>query len=270
MFRVHFMEYNAQYVHMKIDSLLDKGVFYLTMVYAFNGIHERAPLWDHLRKIAGQVQGPWAIAGDFNCVMSANERIGGNATAAEMDPFRGCMEDCEVVDIAVIGSLYTWNNKQRPEERIYSRLDRFLVNKAWCDHFPNLYAHFLPEGLFDHSPCLIGSNQRMKGKNSFKLVNKLKCLKPELLKFNMDGFSDIEQTTGILQKKVEGLQKQLGQDPTNLALIQQEYEASQELKFLSTAKDSFLYQKAKSLWTKEGDSNSAYFHNSIKKRKKSK
>ncbi|XP_074300817.1 uncharacterized protein LOC141632141 [Silene latifolia] len=232
----------------------------MLMVYAFNGIHERAPLWEHLRKITGQVHEPWAIAGDFNCVMSVNERIRGNATAAEMDPFRGCMEDCEVVDIAAIGSLYTWNNKQRLEERIYSRLDRFLVNKEWCDHFPDLYTHFLPEGYFDHSPCLIGSNQRMKGKNSFKyfnmwgsskdflnivrqvwlqniwgspmyrLVNKLKCLKPELLELNRDGFSDIEQNTSILQKKVEGLQKQLGQDPTNLALIQQEYEASQELK----------------------------------------
>ncbi|XP_074293233.1 uncharacterized protein LOC141620200 [Silene latifolia] len=206
----------------QIDSLLDKKVFHLTMVYAFNGIQERAPLWVQLRRIAGQTQGPWAIAGEFNCVLSATERIGGNTTAAEMDPFRECLEDCEVVDIAATGSLYTWNNKQRPEERIYSRLDRFLINKEWSDHYPDLYAHFLPEGLFDHSPCMIGSTQRAQRKNNFKyfnmwggskdfkeivrqiwhqqirgtpmysLVNKLKCLKPKLIQLNRDGFSDIE------------------------------------------------------------------------------
>ncbi|XP_074303207.1 uncharacterized protein LOC141637633 [Silene latifolia] len=206
------------------------------MVYAFNGIHERVPLWDHLRKISGQVQGPWAIVGDFNCVIAATERVCGNATAAEMEPFRGCMEDCDVVDIAAIGSLYTWNNKKKPEERIYSRLDRFLVNKAWCDHFLHLCAHFLPEVLFDHSPCLVRSSNTVQGKSSFKyfnmwgsskeflpivrqswdqsiystplyrLVINLKMVKPALIKLNRDGFSDIEQSTGILQKKVEELQ----------------------------------------------------------------
>ncbi|XP_074315269.1 uncharacterized protein LOC141651454 [Silene latifolia] len=198
------------------------------MVYAFNGIQERAPLWDHLRKIASQIQGPWAIAGDFNCVLAANERFGGSTTSAEIEPFRRCIEDFEVVDIASIGSLYTWNNKQRPEERIYCRIDRFLVNKDWCDHFPDMYAHFLPEGLFDHSPCLVRSSNSMQGKSSFKYFNmwgsskeflpivrqswdrsiagtplyklatNLKRLKSGLVHLNREGFSDIEKSTRIL------------------------------------------------------------------------
>ncbi|XP_074291661.1 uncharacterized protein LOC141618451 [Silene latifolia] len=297
MFRVYFIEYNAQFIHMKIESLLDKGVYYLTMVYAFNGIQERAPLWDHLRKIAGQVQGSWAIAGDFNCVLAANERYGGATSTAEMEPFRRCVEDCEVVHIAATGSLYTWNNKQRTEERIYSRIDRFLANKDWCDLYPDKYAHFLPEGLFDHSPCLVRSANSVQGKSNFKYLNmwgsskdflltvkkcwdrsmkgtplyklttNLKRLKAGLLQLNRDAFSDIEKTTAKLQQEVEELQKQLGVDPDNQQLLQQEYEASQELKIKSLARDSFLYQKAKSVWIKDGDSNSAYFHNTIKQRR---
>ncbi|XP_074270204.1 uncharacterized protein LOC141593149 [Silene latifolia] len=268
-----------------VESLLDKGICYLTMVYAFNGIQERAPLWNHLRKIAGQTQGPWAIEGDFNCILAASERYGGASTMAEMEPFRRCVEDCEVVDIA------------RPEERIYSRIDRFLVNKEWCDLYPDKYAHFLPEGLFDHSPCLIRSSTNVRGKISFKYLNmwgsskefintvrknwdrgiegtplyklttNLKGLKAGLYQLNRDAFSDIEKATTKLQQEVEDLQAQLGRDPDNMQLQQQEFEAFQELKIKSLARDSFLHQRAKSVWIKEGDTNSAYFHNSIRHRR---
>ncbi|XP_074271324.1 uncharacterized protein LOC141595259 [Silene latifolia] len=71
MFNVHVIEYNAQYIHMKVQALVTRNVFYLTMVYAFNGISERAPLWEQLRKFANQISGPWAIDGDFNCVLAA-------------------------------------------------------------------------------------------------------------------------------------------------------------------------------------------------------
>ncbi|XP_074298290.1 uncharacterized protein LOC141629139 [Silene latifolia] len=297
MFRVNFIEYNAQFIHMKVESLLDKGICYLTMVYAFNGIQDRASLWNHLRKIAGQTQGPWAIAGDFNCILAASERYGGASTMAEMKPFRRCVVDCEVVDITATGSLYTWNNKQRLEERIYSRIDRFLVNKEWCDLYPEKYAHFLPEGLFDPSPCLIRSSTNMRGKSSFKYLNmwgsskeflnivkkywdrgiegtplyklttNLKGLKAGLYQLNRDAFSDIKKAIAKLQQEVEGLQAQLGRDPDNMQLQQQEFEAYQELKIKSLARDSFLHQRAKSVWIKEGDTNSAYFHNSIRHRR---
>ncbi|XP_074301431.1 uncharacterized protein LOC141632819 [Silene latifolia] len=160
-FRVHFFEYYAQFIHMKVESLVSRIVFFLTMVYAFNGINDIAPLWGHLRRIAGTIVGPWAIAGDFNCVLTANERVGGNVPSSEMEPFRDCVADCGVLDIAATGALYTWNNKQQPEERIYSRLDRVLVNKDWCDHLRDLYAHFLPEGLYDHTPCIVSSNKQV-------------------------------------------------------------------------------------------------------------
>ncbi|XP_074265645.1 uncharacterized protein LOC141588088 [Silene latifolia] len=256
-FRVNFIEYNAQFIHMKVESLLDKSMCYLTVVYAFNSIQERVPLWNQLRKIAGMTHGPWAIAGDFNCILAASERYGGASSMAEMEPFRRCVEDCEVVDIAATGSLYTWNNKQRPEERIYSRIDRFLVNREWCDLYPDTYAHFLPEGLFDHSPCLIRSSTNGRGKSSFKYLNmwgsskefvntvrkhwdrgidgtplfrlttNLKGLKAGLCQLNRDDFSDIEKSTAKLQQEVEDLQAQLGRDPSNLMLQQQEFEACQ-------------------------------------------
>ncbi|XP_074318492.1 uncharacterized protein LOC141655305 [Silene latifolia] len=280
-FRVHLLEYNAQFIHMKVESLVSRDTFFLTMVYAFNGVNDRVPLWGHLRRITGTIVGPWAIAEDFNCVLFATERVGANVPSTEMEPFRDCVVDCGVLDIAATGSLFTWKNKQKPEERIYSRLDRVLVNKAWCDHLPDLYAHFLPEGMYDHTPCIVSSSKQIQGKRSFKyfnmwggskdfvpimrsnwqvsvsgtpmfkLVKKLKLLKPTLRQLNREKYSDIENTTNVKQKQ----------------LITDEYEAARQLKELSTARDSFLSQKAKHKWVKDEDSNSAFFHGLLKQRK---
>ncbi|XP_074271290.1 uncharacterized protein LOC141595221 [Silene latifolia] len=296
-FRIQFQEYNAQYIHMKVESVVNSSVFHLTMVYAFNGIHERAPLWDHLRRLAMHITGPWAIAGDFNCVLAATERVGGNTSLNEIEPLRRCVEDCGVVDIAAIGSLFTWNNKQRPEDRIYSRIDRFLVNKAWCDLLPDLYAHFLPEGMLDHTPCIVSCSKHTQGNRCFKYFNmwggsknfkptvreswdrtiagtpmfkvakNLKLLKLILKQLNREGFGDIENTTDILQKKVQELQEQLGKDPFNVQLMNDEYAASNELKEKDAARASFLSQKAKHQWVQQGDTNSSYFHGLLKKRR---
>ncbi|XP_074265760.1 uncharacterized protein LOC141588204 [Silene latifolia] len=193
------------------------------------------------------IVGPWAITGDFNCVMAANERVGGNVPSSEIEPFRDCVADCGVLDIAATGALYTWNNKQQPEERIYSRLDRVLVNKDWCDHLHDLYAHFLPEGMYDHTPCIVSSNKQAKvvGTPMFKLVKKLKILKPALRQLNREKFSDIEHAVDVKQKQIEDLQDQLGRDPSDMQKRAAESEATTQLKELVAARDSFLAQKAK-------------------------
>ncbi|XP_074289036.1 uncharacterized protein LOC141614179 [Silene latifolia] len=116
-FQIQFLEYDAQFIHMKVESLLSKESFYLTYIYAFNGIHERTPLWSKLRRIATTMRGPWAMGGDFNYVLAHSERCGGHTSQAEIDDFRSCVIDCGMLDIQAIGSLYTWNNKQRPEDR---------------------------------------------------------------------------------------------------------------------------------------------------------
>ncbi|KAL9237238.1 hypothetical protein vseg_011814 [Gypsophila vaccaria] len=296
-FRVQFIEYNAQFGHMKVESLLHRHWFFLTFVYAFNGIHDREVLWLHLRKLEQQSQGPWAVAGDFNCVLSPTKRVGGSASIAEIGPFKSCVEDCGLVDIKSIGARFTWNNKQKADSRIYSRLDRFLVNKHWSEILPESYANFLPEGVYDHTPCLVSQSQEMHRKRSFKyysmwgasdkflpllkqhwnaktegthmfkLVKNLKMLKPVLKQLNRDSFSDIEVSTEALENQVKMLQEELGSDPTNVAIMEEEHRCVQELALKMEARASFLAQKSKQNWFKEGDTNSAYFHGIIKGRR---
>ncbi|XP_074298310.1 uncharacterized protein LOC141629164 [Silene latifolia] len=135
-FDITFIKYDAQFIHVHVTNKIIHMKFYLTVIYAFNGVGERESLWMNLKNIARQIDAPWAIGGDFNCVLQANERLGGRVTEAESDPFYDCIQECGVMDIAAIGAFYTWNNKQPPETRVYSRLDKWLVNQDWLDNFP--------------------------------------------------------------------------------------------------------------------------------------
>ncbi|XP_074270865.1 uncharacterized protein LOC141594771 [Silene latifolia] len=235
-FKIQFIEYAAQFIHMKVDSLLSRESFYLTYIYAFNGLHERLPLRNKLRSFANHIRGPWVMGVDFNCVLARSERCGGNTSQTGIGDFKSCVNDCGMIDIQAVGSLYTWNNKQSPEDRTYISLDRFMINKEWVDLYPDFYAHFMPEGHFDHTPCIVGSSKHIKSPRSFKY-------------FNMWG------------------QEELRVNSTDLSKVAEEFQGAQKLREMVAARDSFLSQKAKCIWINEGDANTAFFHGSIKSKR---
>ncbi|XP_074305053.1 uncharacterized protein LOC141639983 [Silene latifolia] len=104
------------------------------------------------------------------------------------------------------------------------------------------------------------------GTKMFRVIKKLKALKPVLKKLNHTCFSDIENTTTIVGLAPANIQKALADKPGDLGLIQQELDLASDLKELTVARDSFLSQKAKLQWSIEGDLNTSFFHHAIKKR----
>ncbi|XP_074266861.1 uncharacterized protein LOC141590151 [Silene latifolia] len=172
LFDVMVCQYDAQFIHTRITARTSQQQFWFTMVYAYNDGIGRRDLWQKLGVIAGQCSGAWALAGDFNTVIDPNERLGANTRQADMDEFLDYISTCGVTDIAATGAYYTWTNKQKPLTRVFSRLNRFMVNQEWMTQFPNMMAHFHPEGLFDHCPCTVSNCEVGGGKRaSFKYLN---------------------------------------------------------------------------------------------------
>ncbi|XP_074315667.1 uncharacterized protein LOC141651874 [Silene latifolia] len=160
-FLIDFVDYSAQCINMRVTERNSNKNFCLSMIYAFNDITDRRCLWGQLVQFAATIHEPWVVCGDFNCVLSPSKRLGGDSTTAEIDEFQQCLDRCNLVDSPAMGSFFTWNNKQEVSTRVYSRLDRVLINTEWSMEMSSMCANFLPEGTFDHTPCLIqklGSN----------------------------------------------------------------------------------------------------------------
>ncbi|XP_074315057.1 uncharacterized protein LOC141651237 [Silene latifolia] len=298
LFHVVLLMKDKQAIHVSVDHLQSGYSWTCSIIYGCNKDSERTSLWQSILQCKSIVHGPWLLMGDFNNVLHIGERIGSEVTLAEIRDFQQCVDSCGLYDLVNQGAYFTCNNKQEENKHVFSRIDRVLANDLWIDSGPSGIASFLPEGLFDHSPCIIrlwdesarkpsyfkyfnmwGKDERfhntvkdvwqqhIRGCKSFQVVKKLKMLKYPLKQLNKEGFGDIINTTKVAHLLLEDIQKKLHQDPQNILLQNEERVAAISYKELSEARDMFLNQKAKVQWMKCNDENTQFFHSSIKARR---
>ncbi|XP_074305730.1 uncharacterized protein LOC141640950 [Silene latifolia] len=261
---VEVLRSEAQVVHTRVTFLPTGKAWWLSMVYGFNSLAERVGLWQCLKSMKNAVRGPWVVMGDFNNVLAMNERIGSEVTDAEVRDFQECVDYCGLCDIPAQDTITIYH----------------------------------PEGVFDHCPCTLRLTSEVRNQNRsfkyfnmwgkdptfhnivqarwsvqlygykmFQLVKKLKLLKHPLKELNRTGFANIETTAQVALKHLHSVQVQLQGDPTNVGLQQAVKNADLLYKDRGQALRSFLAQKAKAHWMRDGDDNSHYFHSVIKARR---
>jgi len=87
-------------------------------------------------------------------------------TTSEIRDFKMCIKKCELQDIVATGGLYTWNNRQGKDSRVYTKFERCLINIEWSTTV-DATATFLPEVIFDHTLIMI-SFQKFQTQSTFK------------------------------------------------------------------------------------------------------
>ncbi|XP_021734972.1 uncharacterized protein LOC110701666 [Chenopodium quinoa] len=297
-FDVIVVRCEVQLIHVYVAHKATGLSFDCTKVYGLNTAGARVQLWEQIIELSNKITGPWILQGDFNSVLNLKDRIGSNVSLVEVKPFRSCLRSAGLTDWATGGMFYTWNNKQEGKDRVCSKIDRVIVNNEWMLKFADIEVTFFPEGLMDHSPCVInlfdsGNHTKkpfrfvniwvespeflpgvkdvwckmISGTPIFQCVRKLKEVKQFLKESKMGRFSCVEVDDAIAEKHLEDIQIKLQSDPGNEELISQERLA--RIQFSKTHSDrfNFLKQKAKVHWLKDGDMNTTFFHAMIRKRR---
>ena len=99
-------------------------------LWAFTGVYgpvkrrKRELFWQELGAVKGLWGGPWCIGGDFNVVLSPNDRNSDCRLSYSMRRFMEVLNELGLRDLPLQGGPFTWRgglNNQR-----MSRLDRFL------------------------------------------------------------------------------------------------------------------------------------------------
>ncbi|XP_059301908.1 uncharacterized protein LOC132053826 [Lycium ferocissimum] len=288
---------DTQQVTMKFKQKDNFDVFYMTFVYAKDKEHLRKPLWESLHNSYNLVGGPWCISGDFNVIMDANEKKGGNPHKMQKSwDFINSMEECGMVDAGFSGPRFTWCNARDMGHRIWKRLDRVFINQEWTAKYPRTSVEHLASTGSDHTPMLVRcSNTDFQGMRYFKFLNfwtdqpqfkeivqnswqediqgnimwkfqqKLKLLGKNLSKWSREQIGDIQKHVKEWESKMQLLEDKYIDDNRDEAREEMHKAQAIYSKWLK-CEDSLLRQKASIRWLDEGDSNTKYFHSMINDR----
>ncbi|XP_042972861.1 uncharacterized protein LOC122304669 [Carya illinoinensis] len=270
-----------------------------TFIYASCFQEQRRVLWSYLQDLDGGDNIPCFLGGDFNIIWSEGEKIGGVCQSSRgRDEFNRCIQDCSLVDLPFSGNRFSWCNGRLGGGRIWARLDRVLVNTGFLSSFPNNCLTYLPRTSSDHCPmvtslwvdrrvgptpfrfqrmwCLhedfLGVvsecwSQEFQGCPMVKFSRKLKKLKQVLKKWNREVFGKVEVDLKVIEEELLAMENN----------VQQNYTQDMEVDLLRCKQKHLQYlhreeimgcQKSRVKWICEGDENTAFFHASLRCKKK--
>lgn len=152
---VSIIQVKEQYIHSYISDVGGTFAAYVTIIYAKNSIQERQELWRGLRDLGNTIHEAWLMLGDFNVVLSSEDRIESAVTQQEVQDFKDCVDHLQLTSLQAKGCYYTFCNKQQQDHRVYSKIDWALGNYYWLQNYGFVEAEFLPPGISDHSPIII-------------------------------------------------------------------------------------------------------------------
>ena len=118
--------------------------------------HRRRESWALLDKLDSMMTLPWLLMGDFNEILSSDERSGESAgSQRSMFEFGEVINRCSLVDLGYHGYPFTWENGRDAEAYIQKRLDRAVASTSWMSMFPLCTLDHLQSSYSDHVPILL-------------------------------------------------------------------------------------------------------------------
>lgn len=97
-------------------------------IYARPRYPERKLLWENLSTIVASHSFPWILVGDFNKVLTGEDKLGGSAINIHRAlKFKECLDKCRMIDLGFFGLRYTWSNRRPLTHLIQERIDRVFV-----------------------------------------------------------------------------------------------------------------------------------------------
>ncbi|WOK97061.1 hypothetical protein Cni_G05769 [Canna indica] len=276
----------------------------LSGLYASNVADERRVLWKFLSKMEME-DIPWLIIGDFNCVCSQEDKMGGNPFkwGESINDYQKMCNSVGLIEANFKGNRFTWCNNRTGKNKILARLDKALMNWCWFNTFGYVQVFHFSRIASDHRPILLAAEHKKVIKNSTRkfifehywmehseiddFIKDNWVLKENDM-YNMESFgrslfSLSTKLTSWAKNNICPIEKELKSAKVELEIIDRLDESgmrreadiikmrclSNKMKALSKQLHLKWWSKSRSKWMEENDKNTKFFHN-LAKLKKSK
>jgi exonuclease III len=290
-FNCNIINFSSNFINLHVHDTV-RGDWRLTSFWGYSDSARRRQSWNLLRDLASMSTDPWCIIGDFNDLLSSEDKKGGPERPSWLyNGFRNAVSDCSLLDMPLEGYQYTWFKSLGTTRALEERLDRAMHTHTWSLMFPAARLINLVAATSDHSPILlklenephIHPKRSFRFENSWLLDNSLVDMItsnwpyypatniPQKLKYcigDMEAWSkenspNFRETANKLRRELELIRST--HDHLSDASITN---VQNKLSNVLLQEDRYWKQRAKVYWLTDGDKNSKFFHASASARKK--
>lgn len=266
-----------------IEGTLILDSFHCTLVNIYNSCDPlvRADTWMEIVAYCYDSHSPCLIAGDFNEILSPNDRGSGVIDPNTSQLFKNFISNLHLIEIPPSDGKFTWFRGSS-----MSKLDRFFVQSEWITKFPLLNSSILPRNISDHCPIILKScsidwgprpfrfqdawlthkgcleiiNQSWKNAVGLSLMGKLKKVKHGLKTWNSNDFGNIDSRIAHFETEIHNLDNLANIRPLNEEEVKQRSSAQLDLWNWLKKREIYWAQNSRIQWLKHGDMNSKFFH----------
>jgi hypothetical protein len=144
----------------------DGPPWWLTMVYGLTAEDLKQVFLDKLCLLRAGLDGPWAVAGNFNLIKDARDKNNSRLNRRSMDMFQRCLNDLELRECNLLGRRYTWSNERSAPT--LAKLDRWFGSVEWDELHLGATLSALSSSLSDHCPILMSTAAVLSTKKRFR------------------------------------------------------------------------------------------------------
>ena len=145
-----------QEIHATVKVRESNLIWLISPIYASPRIAERKILWENLTQVAQLHNMPWLLLGDFNEILSSENKFGGRSINLNRAlDFKECLDTCSLLDLGFSGPKFTWSNLRQVSNLILERIDRCFANPSWRLLYPEASVTHLPRVFSDHCPVIL-------------------------------------------------------------------------------------------------------------------
>ncbi|KAL5571347.1 hypothetical protein UlMin_020944 [Ulmus minor] len=127
----------------------------LLAIYGPCSYSSKRVFWDSLSSEADRFLGAWLLIGDYNGIYSGNDHSSNHGINRGLRLMIEVVDNLGMISIPSSGFYFTWSNRRNGRNRVYSHLDRGMVNEEWWGFFPNASIELLPQTSSDHNPQVL-------------------------------------------------------------------------------------------------------------------
>lgn len=291
------MSSSAQFIHLMAE--FESCCVFITAVYGLNDPSGRMSLWRDLCCLGGNINGPWIVLGDFNAIRNIDERRGEVVSSYDndIDEFNCCLAEAGLLEAEYKGSWFTWDNHQLGRNLILSKIDRVFLNQSIVDMMDSTWVDVISNSISDHRIlCLhldivvhakripfrhfnawVSLNNYksvvedawrvvVEGCPMYQVVQKLKNVRRALIRWNKMENGDLFAKAKDLRTIADVAQAEFDRNPFDTSLQMMVVESRKKAEVELTV-ESYLRQKSRCIWLREGDRNSKFFYLSMKSRR---